>query len=188
MCRKLVNKTAFQGILKLNLVPSFSSVADSKIRMGCKIHNKRQRGWLAFCCPWTQNRPKYKFSLNIWEKIKLSKQQKLRQDHIYPVGIKQIEKSWFSVVGIWSPIMWEYYRGVCVGGDSGAVGRISGFKWKPNGWLDETGFLHFNQQEMELQAIIHTARSLNFSAVAWNIFVSEGIKHVFPCVCVRERD
>lgn len=29
MCRKLVNKTVFQGILKLNLMPSFSSVADS---------------------------------------------------------------------------------------------------------------------------------------------------------------
>lgn len=171
MCRKLVNKTAFQGILKLNLVPSFSSVADSKIRMGCKIHNKRQRGWLAFCCPWTQNRPKYKFSLNIWEKIKLSKQQKLRQDHIYPVGI-------------WSPIMWEYYRGVCVGGDSGAVGRISGFKWKPNGWLDETGFLHFNQQEMELQAIIHAWISAQLPGIS--LFLRE-LSMCFR-VCVRERD
>lgn len=41
---------------------------------------------------------------------------------------------------------------------------------------------------MELQAIIHTARSLNFSVGACNIFVSEGIKHVFLCVCVREHD
>lgn len=51
--------------------------------------------------------------------------------------------------------------------------------------MDETGFLHFNQQEMELQAIIHTAPSLNVSVAAWNTFVSEGIKHVFLRVRVN---
>lgn len=107
---------------------------------------------------------------------------------IYPTGIKPI---WEKVV-FRSRHLIPYYvgiqRGGRAGGDSGAVGRISGFKWKPDARLDETVFLHFNQQEMELQAIIHTARSLNFSAVAWNIFVSKGIKHVFVCVCVRDHD
>lgn len=36
---------------------------------------------------------------------------------------------------------------------------VLGFKRKPDGRLDGTEFLHLNQQEMELWAIIHAAPS-----------------------------
>lgn len=77
-----------------------------------------------------------------------------------------------------------------VAGAPGAVGQArspADLNWNLMEFLDGTVVLHLNQQEMELRAIIHTARSFKAQlARLWYLCYGTGEekKHMFLCVCV----